>query len=71
VCLELPLLENGMISYNPEMDAPYSAGTVATYTCNPGFELDLTDGDEQRTCTDTGGVNGEFDGDMPRCVRKS
>ena len=39
VCDELAEVANGMISYSPDMTAPYSVGTVASHSCNPGFEL--------------------------------
>ena len=59
-----------MISYSPDMTAPYSVGTVATYTCNSGYELSTT-GDEMRTCMDNGdGSGGSFRGTAPTCQCK-
>ena len=69
VCPELPAIINGMISYSPDMMAPYSVDTVATYTCNDGYVL--TGGIEMRTCRDNGdGTGGSFDGTAPTCERK-
>ena len=57
------------------MTADYSAGTVATYTCDDGFELVPGVGNSMRTCLPVGQVSGadlrsEFDGAEPRCERK-
>ncbi len=40
LCQELALLENGVITYAPDMTPDFNQGTVATHTCNPGFILD-------------------------------
>ena len=70
VCGALDAIANGMISYSTDMTAPYSVGTVATYTCNSGYELSTT-GDEMRTCMDNGdGSGGTFGGTAPTCKRK-
>ena len=59
-----------MISYSTDMTAPYSEGTVVTYTCNSGYELSTT-GDEMRTCMDNGdGSGGSFGGSAPTCQRE-
>ena len=47
-----------MISYSPDVTAPYSVDTVATYTCNPGYMLVTGPGDEMRTCMDNGDGSG-------------
>ena len=39
-CDPLPTLENGMITYAPDMDPDYDNGTVATHSCNAGYRLD-------------------------------
>ena len=44
-----------------------SIGDYATYTCDSGFELDLTNGSEVRTCR----ANGMWSGYPAACVRKS
>ena len=52
----------------------YELGTVATYSCNPGFFLDFSlGGFEIRTCVDDGDNDaaGIFDGQSPICIRKS
>ena len=52
-----------MINY--DMGSPFPIGTVATYTCDPGFELI---GEVTRTCEDGGaGVGGVFGGSAPFC----
>ncbi len=57
--------------YNPDMTAPYSVNTVATYMCNPGYELNVDTGNEIRTCEEGGvpGSSADFDGDAPTCER--
>ncbi len=49
-------------------------GTVATYTCNAGFVLDIsaTDASATRTCVDDNDNDAEgiFDLEAPICVRK-
>ena len=70
VCDALDTIANGMISYSTDMTAPYSEGTVATYTCISGYELSTT-GDETRTCMDNGdGSGGSFGGSAPTCQCK-
>ena len=50
----------------------YALGTVATYSCNAGFVLDLSVGSEMRTCVDGDGMDavGLFNHEAPSCVRK-
>ena len=59
----------------PELSSPaygdvtvtgQSIGDNATYTCDSGFELDLTNGSEVRTCQ----AVGMWSGYPPACVRK-
>ena len=55
---------NGMVSYSsPEEDGSYVFGTVATFSCSPGFGLSTL---ETRTCTRTNDV-GTFSGSSPTC----
>ena len=70
VCAELQEIENGAISYAPDSEGPvYDLGTVATYTCDEGFELI---GEDSRTCEDvSNGPSGEFTGTAPTCECKS
>ncbi len=64
-CNELEMIANGVIVYNVEMTAPYDVGTVATYSCNQGYELE---GSEMRTCEDAGDGRGKrFSGQAPIC----
>ncbi len=65
------MIANGVISYNADMTAPYNVGTVATYSCNAGFELVINLGSEMRTCVDVGDGSGAiFSGEAPTCERK-
>ena len=51
----------------------YELGTVATYSCNPGFVLNSSlGGTMMRTCVDDGDNDAEgiFDGQAPTCVCK-
>ena len=65
VCMDLPVLVNGLITYDVE-ETPRPLGTVAIYECNPGFVLV---GQENRTCVEDSGV-GVFNGVEPVCDRK-
>ena len=71
-CTPLPDIPNGRIEYGPDTTANYMLGTTATYICNDGFFLDLSVGNEVRTCEDDNGLDdlGEFTGSQPTCVRK-
>ena len=71
-CLSLNEIENGVILYANDTTPQYELGTVATYSCNTGFGLDLSNGSETRTCVDDGDNNAEgiFDLMPPSCVRK-
>ena len=62
-----------MISYSNAGTPNYALGTVATYSCDSGFVLDLSVGSEMRTCIDDGDndAEGVFDMQEPACVRKS
>ena len=62
-----------MITYTTVGTPNYALGTVATYTCDTGFVLDLSIGSETRTCIDDGDndAEGVFDMQEPACVRKS
>ncbi len=73
-CLSLPAIDNGNIQYAPDNAPDYDLGTVATYTCNEGFVLDLSavDASAIRTCVDDNDNDAEgiFDRQAPICVRK-
>ncbi len=72
-CVPLPDIPNGMIEYGPDTTANYMLGTTATYICNDGFFLDVSVGNEVRTCVEDDGLDdlGVFTGSQPTCVRKS
>ena len=57
---------NGMISYSsPVEGGSYVFGTVATFSCSPGFGLSTI---ETRTCTETNDAEiGTFNGLSPTC----
>ena len=53
------------------MGSPFTIGTVATYTCDPGYMLVTGPGDEMRTCMDNGdGTGASFGGSAPTCECK-
>ena len=58
VCLSLPPLTNGMISY---FDPTLGVGSVATHSCDPG--LYMVGGSNTRTCQS----NGIWSGSIPTC----
>ena len=63
-----------MISYSTTGTPNYALRTVATYSCNTGFVLDLTGGRSvTRTCGDDGDGDalGVFSGSAPSCVGRS
>ena len=73
IAIECPSLDppdNGMISYskNPT-NGSYILGTVATYSCSPGFGLSST---QSRECVSNGdsGTVGRFNGSEPSCGGK-
>ena len=72
VCDELPAISNGGVSYaQTDLTPEFGVGTVATYSCNEGYQLITNPGDEMRMCVDGGdGNGGEFDGAQPSCERK-
>ena len=72
-CEPLANIANEMISYSTAGTPNYPLTTVATYSCNAGFSLDLSVGSETRTCIDDGDndAEGVFDMQKPACVRKS
>ena len=63
-CLELAPLENGVITYSLDTEAPYALDTVASHVCNQGYRLV---GVQTRVCEDVGTAVGEFSGEPPVC----
>ena len=43
-CSPIELIVNGSIIYSPDMTANFDLGTEATYSCNTGFFLDVSEG---------------------------
>ncbi len=68
----LPEISNGMIVYATDMTPDFDLMTTATYSCDEGYFLDLSDGDRVRTCVDDNDndADGVFNGSQPVCVRK-
>ena len=58
---------NGFIIYAPDDMADFDIGTVATYECNPGFNLI---GDITRDCVEVDVNTAEFNREAPVCTRK-
>ena len=61
-CPELSPLAYGEVALTDQR----LIGDNATYACSSGFELDLTNGSEVRTCQ----ADGMWSGYPPTCVRK-
>ena len=64
-------ITNGFIRYAPDTTPNYALGTVATYSCNTGYVLDLSVGSASRTCMDDDNavdMIGVFDGQAPTCT---
>ena len=73
-CEPLTAIVNAIISYSTVGSPNYAFETVATYSCNFGFFMDLTvGGSGTRTCGDDGDGNtlGVFSDTAPSCVGKS
>ena len=67
--LLLGSITNGMISHSTPVTVSNTVhvGTVATCTCNSGYELSTT-GDQTRTCMNKGdGSGASFRGNAPSC----
>ncbi len=57
---------NGMVSYSsPVENGSYVYGTVATFSCSPGFSLDGPSTTSTRTCETEQGL---FSGTTPSCI---
>ena len=59
LCQVLTDPANGMVSVTGQR-----SGDTATYTCDSGYELDLTSGSGVRTCQ----ADGMWSGSAPACV---
>ncbi len=71
-CMALPPIPNGIIFYILDNTPDFDLTTMATYSCDEGYFLDLSNGDRVRTCVDDrdNDANGVFTGQAPECVRK-
>ena len=70
-CDPVDSFPNGMITYSPHGGPNYSINTVATYICNEGYYLEVTDNNiEMRVCEDDNDAEGVWSGQPPTCVRK-
>ena len=68
-CSSLSVPSNGRVNYFTDTTGPHDFGTVATFTCNPGFSLD---GAERVTCGGDGSSpNGIWSELPPTCTGKN
>ncbi len=65
ICSTLTAPTNGLVSYNPEMSAPFEFGTTATYICTTGFGLFGGNGTRECVVSSLGG--GGWSGTTPTC----
>ena len=71
-CTNLPSIDNGTITYTPPFVVSFNVlpagqrfvGTVATYSCSPGYQL--VGGSSLRAC----GPDGTWNGTEPSCARE-
>ena len=69
MCSDIADPENGQIDFVTDDLAPFDFETVATYSCDTGFELN--GGDVTRMCGGDGtSPDGFFTGSAPTCVGK-
>ena len=69
-CSSLRNIDNGMISFsNTKRNEMFIYGTVATYSCSPGFSLSSS---QSRVCVGDGSSEtvGRFNGSEPSCEGK-
>ncbi len=57
-----------MITYSNDTSANYFVGTMATYSCEENYFLDVTGANEVRTCTEGMGAIGEWSASAPVCT---
>ena len=68
-CTALPAPTNGLITYSPDITAPYDFQTIATYRCNTGYGLSGGTG-TPTVCVDATVGSGEWVGDRYTCERE-
>ena len=69
VCMDLPMISNGSISYIPA-DEPRRTGTIAMYSCLPGYMLV---GPDRRVCERISGAifdRADWNRSEPQCNGK-
>ena len=64
-CAALNVPDNGLITFDPDMTAPHSFTTTATYGCSSGYGL--SGGDRVRSCVESSAGPGEWSGTEPTC----
>ncbi len=64
-CSTLNAPANGLVSYDPDLTAPYEFGTTATYICTTGFGL--FGGSRTRECVVSSLGGGGWSGTTPTC----
>ena len=62
--------QNGSITYTANATADFDVGTVATYSCDQGYALNVEN--PSRVCTElVGSGTAIWNGFTPTCLRKS
>ena len=69
MCSPLPTITNGTISYSADVTPDYDLGTEATYTCEAGFYINITEANQVRRCVDDDEIDaiGGWSGQEPSC----
>ena len=67
MCPNLPVPANARVNFSADGVAPFTLGTIATYSCNQGFGLN---GNAVRTCSeivDITNPQADWSGNPPSC----
>ena len=66
-CQDIPDPANGQIHFVPDQTAPFNFGTLATFSCDPGYGLDW---EAKRQCGGNGNsTDGVWSDSSPTCSR--